>query len=89
MAAKFIDDGVVLTDEQVVVETQTDIPVIRKADRLLASPRYGEHMARFWLDAARYAALQQQQSLRASDQGSSRSLRRCLGVPKVHDSHWL
>ncbi len=25
------------------------------ADRLLASPRYGEHMARQWLDAARYA----------------------------------
>ncbi|MFP6763549.1 MAG: DUF1549 domain-containing protein, partial [Planctomycetaceae bacterium] len=24
-------------------------------DRLLASSRYGEHMARFWLDAARYA----------------------------------
>jgi hypothetical protein len=24
-------------------------------DRLLASPRYGEHMASFWLDAARYA----------------------------------
>ena len=24
-------------------------------DRLLASPRYGEHMARHWLDAARYA----------------------------------
>jgi len=23
-------------------------------DRLLASPRYGEHMARFWLDVARY-----------------------------------
>ena len=23
-------------------------------DRLLASPKYGEHMARFWLDAARY-----------------------------------
>lgn len=23
-------------------------------DRLLASPHYGEHMARFWLDAARY-----------------------------------
>jgi len=23
--------------------------------RLLASPRYGEHMARYWLDAARYA----------------------------------
>ena len=24
-------------------------------DRLLASPRYGEHMAHYWLDAARYA----------------------------------
>lgn len=24
-------------------------------ERLLASPRYGEHMARYWLDAARYA----------------------------------
>lgn len=24
-------------------------------DRLLASPRYGEHQARYWLDAARYA----------------------------------
>ena len=24
-------------------------------DRLLSSPRYGEHMARYWLDAARYA----------------------------------
>jgi hypothetical protein len=24
-------------------------------DRLLASPRYGEHMARFWLDQVRYA----------------------------------
>jgi len=24
-------------------------------DRLLASPRYGEHMSRYWLDAARYA----------------------------------
>ena len=23
-------------------------------DRLLASPRYGEHMARYWLDVARY-----------------------------------
>jgi hypothetical protein len=27
----------------------------RLVDRLLASPRYGEHMARAWLDAARYA----------------------------------
>ena len=26
----------------------------RAVDRLLASPHYGEHMARFWLDAARY-----------------------------------
>lgn len=26
----------------------------RLIDRLLASPRYGEHLARFWLDAARY-----------------------------------
>jgi mono/diheme cytochrome c family protein len=26
----------------------------RVVDRLLDSPRYGEHMARFWLDAARY-----------------------------------
>ncbi len=27
----------------------------RVVDRLLDSPRYGEHMARIWLDAARYA----------------------------------
>lgn len=27
----------------------------RVVDRLLRSPHYGEHMARFWLDAARYA----------------------------------
>lgn len=26
----------------------------RVVDRLLASPRFGEHMARYWLDAARY-----------------------------------
>ncbi len=26
----------------------------RVVDRLLGSPRYGEHMARYWLDAARY-----------------------------------
>ena len=26
----------------------------RAVDRLLTSPRFGEHMARFWLDAARY-----------------------------------
>ncbi len=23
-------------------------------DRLLATPRYGEHLARYWLDAVRY-----------------------------------
>lgn len=27
----------------------------KAVDRLLQSPRYGEHMARYWLDAARYA----------------------------------
>ena len=27
----------------------------RAVDRLLASPRFGEHMARYWLDAARFA----------------------------------
>jgi len=27
----------------------------RLVDRLITSPRYGEHMARYWLDAARYA----------------------------------
>jgi len=27
----------------------------KAVDRLLNSPRYGEHMARYWLDAARYA----------------------------------
>jgi hypothetical protein len=27
----------------------------RMVDRYLASPRYGEHMARYWLDLARYA----------------------------------
>ena len=33
-----------------------DSPVAyqRVVDRLLRSPRYGEHMARFWLDGARY-----------------------------------
>jgi mono/diheme cytochrome c family protein len=27
---------------------------VKVVDRLLRSPRYGEHMARYWLDAARY-----------------------------------
>ncbi|WP_310820328.1 PSD1 and planctomycete cytochrome C domain-containing protein [Stratiformator vulcanicus] len=33
----------------------TDVAYERVVDRLLASPRYGEHMAYPWLDAARYA----------------------------------
>ncbi len=37
----FLADGSVNAYEKVV-------------DRLLASPQYGEHMARYWLDAARY-----------------------------------
>ena len=37
----FLNDGSAQAYEKVV-------------DRLLKSPRYGEHMARFWLDAARY-----------------------------------
>lgn len=37
------------------VETSSFETAYGKAvDRLLASPRYGEHMARYWLDAARY-----------------------------------
>ncbi len=38
----FVDDNAPNAYEKVV-------------DRLLASPRYGEHRARYWLDAARYA----------------------------------
>lgn len=34
---------------------ESDQAYERVVDRLLASPRYGEHMARYWLDAARYA----------------------------------
>ncbi|MDP6468819.1 MAG: PSD1 and planctomycete cytochrome C domain-containing protein [Pirellulaceae bacterium] len=33
----------------------TDVAYERVVDRLLKSPRYGEHMAYAWLDAARYA----------------------------------
>ncbi len=33
----------------------SDAAYERLVERLLASPRYGEHMARTWLDAARYA----------------------------------
>ena len=35
-------------------DTRTDA-YERVVDRLLASPHYGEHLARSWLDAARYA----------------------------------
>ena len=34
---------------------QTEQAYGKVVDRLLASSRYGEHMARFWLDASRYA----------------------------------
>ena len=34
---------------------QSDDAFEKVVDRLLKSERYGEHMARFWLDAARYA----------------------------------
>ncbi len=33
----------------------TDVAFEKVVDRLLASERYGEHFARFWLDAARHA----------------------------------
>lgn len=33
----------------------TDTALEKVVDRLLASPAYGEHRARYWLDAARYA----------------------------------
>ncbi len=43
-------------DEVVAFATDTDPHAYGKVvDRLLASPRYGEHMARHWLDIARYA----------------------------------
>ncbi|APZ94254.1 DUF1553 domain-containing protein [Fuerstiella marisgermanici] len=34
---------------------ESELAYERVVDRLLSSPRYGEHMARYWLDAARYA----------------------------------
>lgn len=40
--------------EAFVADTSPDA-YEKVVDRLLASPRYGEHMARFWLDSARYA----------------------------------
>jgi hypothetical protein len=36
------------------LDDHSDEAYERLVDRLLNSPRYGEHMARYWLDAARY-----------------------------------
>lgn len=41
--------------EKRVAEKGLDVAAAETADRLLASPAYGEHMAVAWLDAARYA----------------------------------
>ncbi len=48
--------GLPPTPEEVEAFVQDERPDAyeRLVDRLLASDRYGEHMARFWLDAARY-----------------------------------
>ena len=45
-------------------------------DRLLASPRYGEHMSRYWLDAARYADTN-------GYQYDKERIRKKLGVPLI------
>ncbi|MBI1368520.1 MAG: DUF1553 domain-containing protein [Planctomycetes bacterium] len=43
-------------DEVVAFENDQSPDAYEKVvDRLLASPHYGEHMTRYWLDAARYA----------------------------------
>ena len=41
-------------DVDAFLADSTDKSYEMLVDRLLDSPRYGEHMARFWLDAARY-----------------------------------
>ncbi|MCA9270898.1 MAG: DUF1553 domain-containing protein [Planctomycetales bacterium] len=48
--------GLPPTLEELDAFLQDDSPEAyeKVVDRLLASPRYGEHMGRFWLDAARY-----------------------------------
>jgi hypothetical protein len=48
--------GLPPTLEEAVAFEKDDAPDAyeRYVDRLLASPRYGEHMARYWLDLARY-----------------------------------
>jgi hypothetical protein len=40
---------------QAFLDDKSDAAYEHVVDRLLASPRYGEHRARYWLDAARYA----------------------------------
>ena len=49
--------GLPPTPEEVAAFVADDSPqaYARLVDRLLQSPRYGEHLARSWLDAARYA----------------------------------
>ncbi len=50
-------NGLPPTPEEVdaFVNDQSENAYENLVDRLLKSPRYGEHLARFWLDAARYA----------------------------------
>lgn len=43
-----------LAEIDAFVADQTPEAFEKVVDRLLKSPRYGEHMARYWLDAARY-----------------------------------
>ena len=55
----------------------------RVVDRLLGSPRYGEHMARGWLDAARYADNQQGNRSRHGNRQAAligNIIRTCSGV---------
>lgn len=49
--------GLPPTPEEIDAFLQDDRPDAYEhlLDRLLASPHYGEHMARYWLDAARYS----------------------------------
>jgi cytochrome c553 len=49
--------GLPPTPEEVAeyLADESDAAYERQVDRLLASPRYGEHMAANWLEAARYA----------------------------------
>jgi hypothetical protein len=50
--------GLPPTPEEVaayLAEPNPDVAYERAVDRLLASPRYGEHHATYWLEAARYA----------------------------------